>query len=240
MIESSSSALDQEALSFFRRLAHLFSRASLNPSIRISLPPAHLVYLWVFKNDLCAVSQVCGFLTIYKQAFETSMTASKEGSSEIIGYPLEEVNTFNGYVMDVCNMIWRNRALNRQDPNAFGCMVPTKLLAPIQTYLDSLEENLSLAYLFSLSYHGGLSAASAACFIELEDAENPTRDGVLNKRLAGPVSQRNLGILEKQGGLGFSWQNYRLEMLQWLDDRGCEGVGRLMRNTMKILRKPGT
>ena len=39
-------------------------------------------------------------------------------------YSRDFVNYFNGFVMDLCNCLWRNRALNNADKNALGCQIP--------------------------------------------------------------------------------------------------------------------
>jgi centromere protein I len=240
LLEHSHSASEDAVLSFFERLAYLFSHASFTPSIRISLPSARLIYLLAFTSNLSTLSRLCNILALYKQGFEASMIASKDPNSGISPYSVKDVNMFNGYVMDVCNMLWRNRALNHNDPNALGCLLPEKLHASIQAYLDASGGDYTLPTLFSLSYHCGLSAASAACFREAEDAANETTIGGLKKRLHGPATQKSLFVLEKEGGFKKPWSEYRLEVLQWLEDKGSEGVSRLMRNTMKILRQIGT
>jgi len=45
-------------------------------------------------------------------------------------YSRDFVNYFNGFVMDLCNCLWRNRALNNADKNALGCQIPEFSLEP--------------------------------------------------------------------------------------------------------------
>lgn len=149
------------------------------------------------------------------------------------GYPREYVNHFNGFLMDICNCLWRNRALNREDANALGCLVPSAVLPALRTYADGLGH--SLPTLFSLSNSTTLCALSIACFRDLEDAAAEAEERSLSTRHAGPVTQRSLTVLGNGGGLKISWGSYRLEVLKWLGDRGVKGVRELMFNTMKHL-----
>lgn len=54
-------------------------------------------------------------------------------------------------------------------------------------------------------------------------------------RHAGPVTQRSLGQLGKDGGLKLAWANYRPGVLRYLEGKGVMGVGELMYNTLKHL-----
>jgi centromere protein I len=64
-----------------------------------------------------------------------------------------------------------------------------------------------------------------------------TDEGEETVRLRKPVTQKNLTALDKDGGVKINWQDYRLKMLDWFDENGSEGIGKLMRSTMKALRK---
>ena len=57
----------------------------------------------------------------------------------------------------------------------------------------------------------------------------------ISLRHAGPVSQRSLAALGQDGGIKAGWAEYRLNVLQWLGDRGAVGIGELMFCTMKLL-----
>jgi hypothetical protein len=64
----------------------------------------------------------------FKVAFELYESASRErqdrGGLAMPAYSRDFVNYFNGFVMDLCNCLWRNRALNNADKNALGCQIP--------------------------------------------------------------------------------------------------------------------
>ncbi|KAF7158028.1 hypothetical protein CNMCM5623_002540 [Aspergillus felis] len=234
-------------LEFYCVLADLFSYASVNGQIRLTIPLAPTVYTLVFTPILSSISIISSVLASYKMSFETSLTSEilQVPNSTDSLYPTELVGQFNGYVMDVCNLIWRNRGLNGDDPNALGCLLPAATTTALTQYTRELNEAsrdrkreasffFNLSSIFSLSYHVALCNMSAGCFAGIEE-ENNIAEG--KPRLRKPVTQKALGALEKDGGVKLTWQEYRVRMLDWLDATGSRGIGNLMRSTMKALRK---
>ena len=234
-------------LRFYRSLADLFSHASTNAKIRITVPRAPTVYTIAFTSSISTISGLNFILAGYKSSFEASLT------SEVLTapnppdalYDTRLVGEFNGYVMDICNLLWRNRALNTDDPNALGCLIPTSGTTSLTSYVRSVTDaskhydresafGVTLASIFSLSHHAAFCNLSAACFARLEEEQKiPDHRPKLRK----PVTQKALQALEKEGGAKISWQEYRVFMLDWLNEIGSTGTANLMRSTMKALRK---
>lgn len=233
-------------LGFYKSLTELFSHAYQNAKVRIKVPLATSVYTIAFTPSIAHISILESILRDYKSSFETSL------SSKDIQHPPEPeslydqglVAQFNGYVMDICNLLWRNRALNKDDPNAMGCLLPDSSIAGLTEYITKVNDaarhydretafNLSSATIFSLSHHAAFCNLSAACFADLEDQQL----GDDRPKLRKPVTQKALQALEKDGGVKTTWQEYRIHMLDWLDAVGSRGTGDLMRSTMKALRK---
>ncbi len=215
-------------LSFYETSAHLISLPSLRGAIRITTPPSTLIYTLHFSPSLPSLSRLCAILAIYKRAFETAM------SGPVLDlYPKEYVNHFNGFLMDICNCLWRSRAFNTGDTNALGCLLPQNVVAILSQYVSSLETGLSLQSLFSLSYSPLLCNFSISYLRELEDRANGGKGVAI--RHAGPVAQKSLLALGREGGLQVVWPQYRLGVLKYLEDKGVGGVGELMYNTMKHL-----
>jgi centromere protein I len=175
-----------------------------------------------------SLSRLCAILAKYKRAFEASMTTAAPGE----GYPRDYVNHFNGFLMDICNCLWRNRAFNKEDTNALGCLLPDSVLPALRE--AATARGYSLPTLFSLSHSEALCALSIACFREFEDRAAEANTAI-RVRHAGPVTQRSLTILGNDGGLKVSWGDYRLEVLKWLEEKGLTGIGELMYNTLKQL-----
>ncbi|KKZ66606.1 hypothetical protein EMCG_07720 [[Emmonsia] crescens] len=237
-------------LQFYTDLARLFSHAPTNAKIRITVPQPQIIYILAFTPTLSHTSTVCSILAAYKYSFETSLTSTtlQNNGSPDRSYPTEMVSQFNGYVMDICNLLWRNRGLNSEDPNALGCLVPATTVNELSQYLQELSDRpgrdgggekhkYQLSSVFSLSQNFALCRVSSACFRGIEEALAETQGKSLSVRLTRPVTQKALAALDKEGGVRINWQEYRLRMLEWLDEMGAEGVGNLMRSTMKALRK---
>jgi centromere protein I len=234
-------------MEFYCTLAELFSHASLNSNIRITIPMAPTVYSLIFTPVNSIISIMSSVLASYKSSFEASLTSQVlqvPGSADSL-YPTQMVGQFNGYIMDICNVLWRNRGFNGEDPNALGCLVPAPTITALTKYVrdatdSSRERNreaiffYNLSSIFSLSHNVALCNMSAACFADIEEDSNLSKD---QPRLRKPVTQKALSSLEREGGIKITWQEYRVRMLDWLDATGSVGIGNLMRSTMKALRK---
>lgn len=234
-------------LQFYQCLADLFSHASENAGIRLAVPPAPSIYTITFTPIVSVISILSSILAAYKSSFENSLTSKiiKPANPSDPLYDPKVVGQFNGYVMDTCNLIWRNRALNSEDPNARACLVPAPSISVFTNYIRDVNEtakrydhksafHCTLPSIFSLSHHVALCNLSAACFADLEDDQNIAED---RSKLRKPVAPKALQALEKEGGAKITWQEYRVHMLDWLDAVGSTGTGELMRSTMKALRK---
>ncbi|KAH8431343.1 Mis6 domain protein [Aspergillus melleus] len=228
-------------------LGELFSHAAQNGSIRLTIPLAPTVYSLVLTPISSVISIFSSVLAKYKSAFEASLTSKvlQTPTSTDSLYPTQLVGQFNGYIMDICNLVWRNRGFNLEDPNALGCLMPSPTTNALARYIRevndvSKESNPEAAFGYnvasasSLSHHVALCNMSTACFADIEEENSVSED---QPRLKRPVTQKALSALEKDGGIKIPWQEYRIRMLDWLDATGSVGIGNLMRSTMKALRK---
>ncbi len=239
-------------LAFYEISAFIISQPSLQSHVRITTPPSTLIYTLHFSSSLSTLSRLCAILAIYKRAFETAMSKSAPvapnptnspspagPTPHIESYPKDYVNLFNGFLMDICNCLWRLRAFNKTDVNALGCLLPPPLLPILTAYVSQLDTGLALPSLFSLSHSPVLCSLSIACVRELEDKEVvDAPEGTVTPiqiRHAGPVTSRSLQQLGKDGGLKLTWTSYRLSVLRYLEGKGVMGVGELMYNTLKHL-----
>lgn len=220
-------------LGFYEMTASIISLPTLRATIRITTPPAELIYILYFTQSLSTLSRLCNVLALYKRAFELAMSPTSHDPStpEQQPYPKEYVNMFNGFLMDICNCIWRSRAFNTSDVNALGCLLPASTTALLTKYVSNLDTSITLPTLFSLSISPQFSLLAISYVRELEDTE----EDAIEIRHAGPVTQASLKQLEKDGGLKLSWSDYRLGVLRYLETKGVMGVGELMYNTMKHL-----
>jgi centromere protein I len=219
-------------LTFYETIASLLSHPEASATARIIIPPTELIYTLFFTPSLSTLSRLCSILAFYKRAFEHAMSSTKSPVPDPPPYPREYVNHFNGFLMDICNCIWRSRAFNTSDTNALGCLLPAPTTALLARYVAGLDTSLSLPALFSLSFSPVLCRPAIAYVRELEDQADPS---TIEVRHAGPVTQASLRQLERDAGLRLSWADYRLGVLRHLEKSGVVGVGELMYNTMKHL-----
>ncbi|MCJ1347638.1 hypothetical protein MMC31_005866 [Peltigera leucophlebia] len=171
--------------------------------------------------------------------------------------------------MDICNLLFRSRAFKTTDANALGCLLPASITTFLESYLVAISPTYHLSDLFSMSYNPALAALSTSAFRELEEAEifgssnkrirrsssddhhrhRQQRDeveqhdskegGIIIRHPPGPVSQRTLAMLAEEGGIVMGWKEYRLEVTDWLAERGVEGLSELIGCTMKGLKRKG-
>lgn len=226
---STSVTICSTVLTFYESIAYLISHTDCRAAVRIITPPAEVVYTMYFTSSLSTLTRLCSILTLYKRAFELA-TSSKASVNNQLSYPKEYYNHFNGFLMDICNCIWRSRAFNTSDANAVGCLLPVEITSTLTKYVSALDTSVSLAGLFSLSYSPVLCQEAISYVREREDNED-----TIDVRHAGPVTQGSLKQLEMDGGLVLSWADYRLGVLRHLESNGVAGIGELMYNTMKHL-----
>ena len=217
-------------------LAHTISHAPTYNAMRILTPKSRTIYLLTFLSPvICTISPLTSLLATYKITFEAAVRRLPPGSNP--EYPRPYVNEFNGFLMDVCNLLWRSRAFNTTDINALGCLLPPSIYHHLRAYAEGLSPPQSLHTLFSLSYNPAMAALSIGVFRDMEDEVIGAGDDVppVRVRHAGPVSQRSLAALAQDRGIRAGWAEYRLNVLKWLSDRGAVGIRELMFCTMTLL-----
>ncbi|KAK4250639.1 Mis6-domain-containing protein [Corynascus novoguineensis] len=218
-------------LDFYEAAANLYSSKKLLQHIEITIPPPLLVYLVYFSPSLAAVSRLCGILASYKRAWETVMSSAV--ARQLTRRERDQINVFNGFLMDLCNCLWRGRAFSKTDLNAQGCRIPQSVQMTLEGHMRSADPDLSLATAFGLSHSPLLCLQSLSYIRQLEEDEMED----LRARHAGPVTQASLGRLANRGGLALSWQEYRSGVLEYLEVKGFPGISDLMYNTMKNLMR---
>jgi centromere protein I len=219
-------------VNFYEQLADLTTeqisqRKQVIPPI---LPPQSLLYSLATTTSLSQLSRLCALLVTYKRCFE------KQEAGVTRVYQANITELLNGYLMDICNMIWRSRALNASDANAAGILCPGEVTSGLQSYLTKVERDYNVHTIFDLSHNPMTAALAQNAFSALEEeAQNLT--GADMPLHGGPLTQRSLVVLEKEGGLALSWKEYRLEILSNLERQGLDGMKKLMFATMKDLLK---
>ncbi len=248
---------------FYEELAAVLAlrRPDVLAVVQELIPPPAAVFTLHFQHSAAVAARLYAVLAAYKRALERAMaqrparsslgaggTDAGEAGGSPLARPLSDperarVNLFNGYLMDVCNCLWRSRAFSATDTNALGCRVDAAVVARLTDYVRVVLEDqrdLPLAAVFSLSHAPALCLHAITYLRQLEeeamDAASSS-DGAppLQRRHAGPVTQAALVQLGNAGGLRITWQAYRSGLLVYLEQQGLGGISALMYNTMKNL-----
>jgi centromere protein I len=227
-------------LGFLEQTALLAGDPVMQRHVRIVIPAGQLIYILFFGHSLSNVARLCAILAAYKRGFEIAMTTKPSRKPDATpinssSYDRKYVNTFNGFLMDICNCLWRSRAFSGVDTNALGCLVPHSIIQPLTSYVSGLDTNISLSALFGLSHSPVLCLQSISCVRQIEKKAFDEGTGQVTALHAGPVTQATLSRLASSGGIQLTWQEYRISVLRALEAEGLVGIPDLMKNTMKIL-----
>ncbi|KAF9874862.1 hypothetical protein CkaCkLH20_07556 [Colletotrichum karsti] len=230
---SPSIAVHGTILDLYEEAAASISDPALQHLLRISNPAAELPYLIFFSHSLANVSRLCAFLAVYKKGFENAMKMGRRSAA--YDYEPSYVNRFNGFLMDICNCLWRGKAFNDADKNAIGCLTARPVVLRLQRYIEDLDADLELPTLFGFSYSPLLSLQAIRCIRQREDDALEEDEDAIATRHAGPVTANSLARLADARGIRVTWSEYRSYVLHALDAQGLGGISELMRNTMKVL-----
>ena len=223
-------------LDFYEAAKTLYSNTRLLRFVEIANPPPLLVYILYFSPSLTVVSRLCSILATYKRAWEVAITPG-DAKRQVTGLEEGQTRVFNGFLMDICNCLWRGRAFSTAYANAQGCRLPEPVQVALRAYIHAADPDLSLETALGLAHSPLLCLLSDSYVKQLEEDEMEE----LRARHAGPVTQRSLLNLAKRGGLNLSWQAYKSGMLSYLEAKGFPGIAELIRSTMKnVGRVEGT
>jgi centromere protein I len=220
-------------LDFYEATASITSHLDMLQSLRLTIPNPTLVYILHFSPSIAVLSRLCDVVATYKRGLGTVMMHPSE--RQLSAQESERVKFFNGFLMDICNCVWRLRAFSASDTNAQGCHVAGPVVEALEAYAAMVDPDAPLACMFGLSHAPALCLRSLECVRDLEDVKLAEGEGDLRQRHGGPVTQKSLVALRNRGGLDLTWQEYRLAVLRHLEEKGFVGIPRLMYNTMKIL-----
>ncbi|PSN68151.1 Mis6-domain-containing protein [Corynespora cassiicola Philippines] len=215
-------------LSFYELLA-----SSSKPfGVPIILPPMHLVSFLVLEPSTTTVSRICGIIGKFKTAFDQH---PKPVSAY---YPRDVTDAFNWCLRDVYNLFWISRALLAVPDKSFGLYCKPALRDSLTSYLGGIDREYAVATAFGLSTNSWLASLAAATWrsMEEEEVEQQGYDRSAINWHKGPVSQRSLDVLRRTGGVDVQWDTYKVNVLFWLEARGCAGVKDLMFATATELK----
>ena len=213
-------------------LAHLTAISKVFSRVQLLPPSPLIIYLLMFASpNLHALSIVCAILTTHRYSFEHG---NQQATQSMALRGRDQINALNGMLMDTANLLWRSRAFNATDSNAQACLLTRPVFSALQSYASNVPvPSQNISALFGLSSHPLVSGLAIAAFRQVEDSAI-TEGADITMRHAGPITQRSLVTLERNGGVkGVDWKGYRISVLDWLFNTGLTGVQGLMGSTMK-------
>ncbi|OAA77595.1 Mis6 domain-containing protein [Akanthomyces lecanii RCEF 1005] len=228
-------------LAFYEQNLALLTDDALKHYICIELPPSVLIYLLVFSQSLATVARLCHIMASYKKGFETAMKIRGSPDTPTIdasSYTNDDVNRYNGNLLDIVNLHWRMRAFDVEKEVEQGCMLPRAARARLARYVAAVDRGgFALAAALSLSYSPLFCLQSIETLRVLEDRQIADVDAAIETRHAGPVSQESLRKLGTSGGIRIGFNGYRASVLETLRAKGMAGVEELLKVSMPSVAK---
>lgn len=224
-------------LIFYEAVAVSTQNIALHSSLYLVLPHPEAIYLLCFTSSLSVLSSICGVLAIYKRLLDDT---SLSGRIKITISCLEH---FNAYLIDICNCLWRDRAFNTKDLNTKGCLLSTPVVDELSRYLVDHSNNLvSLQSTFNFSFSPVTCLLAMKCFRREENLWQ-VNDGLEDEMVnIGPVTQSYLKNLRRRrkeelgdDRIVISWHDYKLAILDYLEEMGAPGISDLIHSTLKNL-----
>jgi centromere protein I len=214
------------------------SASSIPDRVPIVLPPTHLIYLLSVASSTTELSRIAGIIAAFKRAFDKHPRHLKDY------YPEQIIDNFNVCIRDIYHLIWISRALSvgkdeQGRHTALGMFCDPSLRESLNTYLGGIDHKYAIQTSFGISHNVYLASLSAAAWRELEESEIQRKgyDRRSIKWHEGPVSQRSLEVLRRNGGVDVDWEAYRVHVLKWLDARGCGGLKEFLFASVKATRE---
>ncbi|KAH7117647.1 Mis6-domain-containing protein [Dendryphion nanum] len=228
---ASNTPLIHSILSFWEIMSDSF-RPNLIP---ILLPPSQLVYLLSQTSSLTTFSRIFGIYSNYKIAFE------KHPRPISNYYTFDIATSFNKCIRDLFNLAWGGRALVIEEGKAAGCLCHPSIRDALQSHLSTIDREYAIGQVFGISHSPVLAPLAAVAWQALEQSEVEKQgyDADSVNWHSGPVTSRSLDVLKVSSGVDIKWDDYRLHILTWLAERGCEGVKQLIVTTHVRLKGAG-
>ncbi|KAG7800815.1 hypothetical protein KL929_000354 [Ogataea haglerorum] len=211
------------------------------------LPPVVLYDLY-FSSNSALIDGVCRHVTFCRRYY-ANFLSTQQGhgaiNSDLTHATFSMLkNLHNSYVMDLCNIVWRDKAFDKNEKStAKGFMLPyaltTKMLKQRYHHYDSSFDDRedydfdSIKKDFDVFYAPAYSSLITDIIHRLED-----HNGV-DIRLAGPLNESEFNRLisnsEQWYDMYSDYDYLRLDILEKLADMGFDGLPGLLHSSLKSL-----
>lgn len=185
--------------------------------------PKSLIYPLLFISDSISFSEICAHLNFAKQVLKIA-----ESNDEVT----QLTDLHNSYVVDICNLSWRNKAFDTSKNNtAFN--LPYEFINSLQNNLSIFDKNSSFKSIFNIH--------SSPCFAGyssnfLKTIENNNKN--INIKHDGPLTQQSVQSLKDDPEsiwLDESYEELRIHILKELESLGYTGISELLFTHLKSL-----
>ncbi|VDB86202.1 BgtA-21251 [Blumeria graminis f. sp. tritici] len=218
------------ALKFYETASFLAGNTRLRNKLDLIIPPLEAIYMMCFTLSISILDRVCAMLVTYKTAFQlivdqgnsdTNITQDKIDSARL------QIMRLNSCLVDLCNCFWHSKAFNTSDTNALGCLLSSQVQKTLKDYVAYLGNSFELSAMFGLSLSPVTFLMARSYLEEKEKSVNQS------EKHRGVITPASLQLLQLKGGLDISWKEFRLGMLQSLEQKGVTGMPGLIYSTLK-------
>ncbi|KAH3666112.1 hypothetical protein OGAPHI_004301 [Ogataea philodendri] len=229
-------------LSLMYRIEHRHLKLSV-----LVLPPAVLYDLY-FSTNAILVDAMCYHVTFCKTYYANYLSTQPDHgpiNSDLSHTTLSMLkNLHNSYVMDLCNILWRDKAFDKNEKStAKGFMLPTEFSTKLlkqryHNYDSSMSQSEDYDFDamkrdFNVFYAPAYASLITNIIRRLEDKAGT------EVRLAGPLNETEFGRLINGTGRWFDpeleYDYLRLDILDELAVDGLGGLRSLLHSSLKSL-----
>ena len=180
-----------------------------------------VAYRILFSGLPMSVSRMCGLVVRYKSKFNYPSSSSRTENED-------EVNRLNTMVVDICNMLWKDKAFIVKNGAGNGFDLDNSFVQYLGTLTN--EKNFWLPSFFNLVSGSTFSIYSQSTIEELEKGVL-----LLPSRHEGLITASSLEVLSMKGGISISYDQFRVKLLERIKSEGQVGVYDLLYSSMRSL-----
>lgn len=179
------------------------------------VPDPFFVYTLLLTNDPFIVSELCAYIAYIKNfQFKESHFKTLQ----------------NTYIMDLVNLLWRDKALYYDGSVNRALMFHPK-------FIENLDKLNTFNFDIKLNLIGNLFINPTWCFITSQVIWKIEDDNDVKERHDGPISRRSLeALIPTEKWLKLSYEDLKLRLLNELDNLGFRGLSDLLFSSLRTLQ----
>lgn len=194
------------------------------------LPPPLLTSLF-FMNDPLIISQLCQYLNFCKEVLENTKLTKESQKYAVL---------YNHYVIDITNVLWRNRAFEIRVNDSADYFQNTsfglnfKFISTFKSNFRNFDKNSSFNQFFNLFHSPAFSFKLAKIIKSIEDSNK------VSYRFTGPFNENLFNELKSDDEI--EWLELSLNdlyklILEGLEQDGYVGLTEFLCKNLKSLMK---